>query len=127
MRNRCKYGICGNKVRQGEKYCDEHIGKAIEKFKAYSALYESERQERDEREVKFYNSAAWRNFRKQFLAQRENLLCVQCRKAFASTLHHIKPLKTHWELRLDELNISPLCSPCHSRHELTERNKGRRK
>ena len=69
---------------------------------------------------KFYNSKEWRKKRDEILA-RSNGLCVVCwllgRVRSATSVHHIKKLREHFELRLDDNNLIAVCREC---HELVE-------
>ena len=69
---------------------------------------------------KFYNSKEWRKKRDEILA-RSNGLCVICwllgRVRSATSVHHIKKLREHFELRLDNNNLIAVCRDC---HELVE-------
>lgn len=109
-------------LSNGERYCEKHLEKAREKFEAYSRLYEQERRIFDAQYRKFYNSKEWKACRTECLAASPT--CVECKKAFATDCHHVIPLRVDWEKRLDKSNIKTLCKPCHSKHELTDRNRG---
>ena len=69
---------------------------------------------------KFYNSKEWRKKRDEILT-RSNGLCVICwllgRVRSATSVHHIKKLREHFGLRLDDDNLIALCRSC---HELVE-------
>ena len=69
---------------------------------------------------KFYNSREWRKKRDEIL-ERSNGLCVICwllgRVRSATSVHHIKKLREHFELRLDDNNLIAVCREC---HELVE-------
>jgi 5-methylcytosine-specific restriction protein A len=61
--------------------------------------------------------AAWRRFRRSFLA--EHPLCADCGEqgivAAASELHHVERVRDNPARRLDPGNVIPLCHGCHSR------------
>lgn len=63
----------------------------------------------------FYDSKEWRKLRAQYL--KHHILCERCealgRTALAQHLHHIKPVKQHPELALEESNLQALCRHCH--------------
>ena len=84
-------------------------------FKTYDEMTEEELMLQ-----KFYNSKEWRTKREQILA-RSNGLCVVCwligRVRSATSVHHIKKLREHFELRLDDDNLIAVCRDC---HELVE-------
>lgn len=65
---------------------------------------------------KFYNSKAWEKLRQVFLI--ENPFCVHCEHEHITRLadhcDHIKPIRTHWHLRLEWSNLQSLCLTCHS-------------
>ncbi|MBP3707063.1 MAG: HNH endonuclease [Clostridia bacterium] len=69
---------------------------------------------------RFYNSKEWRSKRDEVMS-RSNGLCVVCWKIGrirnATSVHHIKKLREHFELRLDDNNLIALCRDC---HELVE-------
>ncbi len=58
----------------------------------------------------------WSEFRKMILAERP--LCEEHKKIGeiipSLEIHHVKPITTHPELRLDPDNVVALCKPCHS-------------
>lgn len=71
----------------------------------------------------FYKSTKWKTKRTNIL-KRDEYLCVECKRygksVQATTVHHIKPLDTHEELRLDSNNLISLCSKCHDKmHDRT--------
>ena len=66
----------------------------------------------------FYHTKAWLLLRAIALA-RDNHLCQRCLKKHhlltaATTVHHIKPIETHWHLRLVLTNLLSLCATCHN-------------
>ena len=77
------------------------------------------------RSVRGYDQA-WYRFRAWFL--RGEPLCRDCKALGifkpAIDLHHIRPLASSPELRLDASNVVPLCKRCHTRRERTGRNPG---
>lgn len=64
---------------------------------------------------KFYNSRAWRNFRKSRLL--EEPLCRECKRnnkiTEATVLDHIKRIEDGGE-KLSKQNTQPLCKSCHN-------------
>lgn len=58
----------------------------------------------------------WQKVRAQVLV--EQPLCRHCELAgkvqATEQVHHVKPIATHPELRLDRANLLGLCGPCHS-------------
>jgi len=106
---------CGTMYVPG-RGCPTCSGKARKRYEAAPARREDKA---------FYDSPAWRAFRRAELAMRP--LCVAilpdgrpCHKP-AKHLHHIKPRKTHPELAFDGGNVDPLCVACHSRLEAKEK------
>ena len=81
---------------------------------------------RESREDKFRNTTAWRNKREE-IKKRDRYLCQACLNELSGTerrlntedlsVHHIRPLKTNFELRLDDDNLITLCA---FHHELAE-------
>lgn len=66
----------------------------------------------------FYSCKRWRDFRKWFFSQAENVLCVECKRqgktVAATQLDHIKPRKLHPELAFAVENLQGLCGKCHT-------------
>jgi 5-methylcytosine-specific restriction endonuclease McrA len=62
---------------------------------------------------RFYDSAAWKNFRKWFLRQPENVICCVCKRAPSTDVDHVKPRHDYPELALDETNCRGKCKRCH--------------
>jgi 5-methylcytosine-specific restriction protein A len=81
---------------------------------------------RDQTSKAFYNSKAWEKCRLLIL-QRDNHLCQECLKQNkitpADMVHHIKELRDHPELALDEDNLESLCNTCHNKEHPDRRNK----
>ncbi len=87
-----------------------------------------------DKEIKsFYNSSAWKCKRLEILS-RDRHECVDCRKRLddaakkgiilsgrdryinrATEVHHIKELREHFKLKLDNDNLVSLCSSCHNK------------
>ena len=86
-----------------------------------------------EKEVKaFYNSAAWKH-KRMYIMERDHYECQDCRKRLveagekgrrldgwerkiwrAEQVHHIRELREHPELALDDDNLTSLCARCHN-------------
>lgn len=60
----------------------------------------------------FYASRVWRKLRKVKLLN--NPICEECKKAYATEVHHLIPLEDNYDLRLSYDNLQSLCKPCHS-------------
>lgn len=87
-----------------------------------------------DKEVKqFYNSKEWKNNKRVEILKRDHYECQDCIKRVrdarengtaldardreirrATEVHHIKELKEHPELALDENNLISLCTQCHN-------------
>lgn len=70
--------------------------------------------------INFYNSAAWKQTREAKLA--ENPLCQASAMSgqvdvVAVGVHHMLPIRTHWEKRFDMKFLLSLCIPCHTSME----------
>lgn len=66
----------------------------------------------------FYLSKPWRRKREDVL-KAQNYECQECKKNHrpvkrATTVHHIKHLRTHPELAFDDDNLEAVCSECHN-------------
>ena len=74
----------------------------------------------EERKMRFYVTAAWKQLRLERLAK-DNYLCQRCLKRKrivpATTVHHIKPVKDYPELALVMDNLISLCNTCHGQVE----------
>lgn len=66
---------------------------------------------------KFYKTTIWKKLREKVL-DINNYDCQHCkskgRANKANTVHHIKHLKEHPELALDENNLMAVCKECHN-------------
>ena len=81
---------------------------------------------RESREDKFRNTTAWHNKREE-IKKRDKYLCQACLNNLRGTtkrlttdglsVHHIQPLKTNYDLRLEDSNLITLCA---FHHELAE-------
>lgn len=91
-------GYCDTHRRDSNRYYDQHI--------------------RDKKATEFYHSLEWQRARKAVLI-RDHGLCQHCLKdnrvTTADMVHHIKPLKTHWILRVVLSNLISLCNACHNK------------
>lgn len=68
--------------------------------------------QRDKKSDRFYHSRQWKALSKTILAK-ANYKCALC-GGLAVEVHHIKDIRSHWELRLDSDNLIPLCTACHN-------------
>jgi 5-methylcytosine-specific restriction endonuclease McrA len=79
------------------------------------------------REDKFRWSYEWK-MKREYILKRDRYLCVACINNLEGTVrrlnnvdlsvHHIRPLKTNWELRLCDENLITLCR---NHHEMAEK------
>ena len=82
---------------------------------------------RGSREDLFRNTQAWKN-KRESIKKRDKYLCQACLNQLYGTehrlntedlsVHHIRSLKSNFELRLDDDNLITLCS---NHHELAEK------
>lgn len=70
------------------------------------------RNKRDKKADKFYHSKQWKELSRAVLI-RAGYKCAIC-GGLATEVHHVKDIRTHWELRLDIKNLQPLCTACHN-------------
>lgn len=68
--------------------------------------------ERDKKADAFYHSAKWKKLSKLVL-MKAGYKCAIC-GGLAVEVHHIKDIRSNWELRLDINNLMPLCTACHN-------------
>lgn len=68
--------------------------------------------------MNFYKTTRWKHKRARIL-KRDEYCCRQCKRygknRTATTVHHINPLETYPELRLESWNLISLCSTCHDK------------
>lgn len=94
----------------------------------YTCQKKPQRQKKSDPKIDaFRSSTEWKRMREQ-VKQRDRYLCQACYNNFSGTLskyntedlsvHHIRPLRTDFELRLDPENLITLCQ---YHHELAER------
>ena len=106
----CKHPTCFNLLpRPG--YCPNHADKAPSRYEETDKRYDQEK--RDTASRAFYNSAAWHRVRKQVLVK--NPICFRCKRAFATDVHHMLPLRERPDLALDITNLRGVCKRCHTR------------
>lgn len=119
--NRCRWTFCIHKIERGERYCEQHKKSAEQKYKQYTALYEQKRNVEDKQYRQFYWSTDWLRTRAEVMTA--NPICQQCGRAFSYAVHHVIALKDNWDKRLDKTNLLAYCQACHSKYELSQRNK----
>ena len=76
-------------------------------------------------ESRFYKSRLWRNKRNEIM-RRDNNECQSCKEKGkmkpADVVHHIKHLKDHPYLALENDNLISLCHRCHYHKHSKNRN-----
>ena len=116
----CSWPGCPETVLIGTGYCEIHKRK---KDKEYEAR-------RGTSAERGYGNTRWRKYRKWFLSQRENALCVDCMKEGravpATDVDHIVPVDgpddpLFWE----QTNHQGLCHSHHSSKTAKERGFGK--
>ncbi|WMT43490.1 HNH endonuclease [Paenibacillus sp. D2_2] len=98
------------------KYCDDHANLAQDDTTTRNRLYD--KQVRNQDAKKFYNSKEWIVARAQRL-RIDKGLCQEClrekRIKSADMVHHTKPIRDNWELRLSIKHLESLCNSCHGK------------
>lgn len=114
---------CGKLIEQSERMCKE----CEEKYKAQRKEYEEKhkdrhikynREKRNKKHARFYNSNDWLRLRSQIL-QRFNYIDVYqlyANNKFvnADMVHHIIEIEEDWSKRFDIDNLIPLSSSTHN-------------
>ena len=108
---------CRKKMPYGTKWCEE----CEPKVKA--ERNKNSRFTRDKATEEFYNSSAWRKKRDEVMKD-NHYLCYVCklnkRYERANEVHHIKNLKNHIDLGLEDDNLVCLC---YAHHDEVHENK----
>lgn len=106
---------CGRRVPEGTT-CECQLRRRAESNKHY------DRYQRDRKSTDFYRSPEWQLTRQRVLRLDHNLdvyqYVVNGRVMVADTVHHIVPLKSDWNRRLD---VNNLMSLHHDTHSMIER------
>ena len=118
MKKACKY--CG-KIHERGFVCEK---KPKVQYKGYNQKYYKKRYDR--KEDIFRSSYDWQR-KRTYILKRDKYLCQACLHNLTGTVcrltteglsvHHIRPLRTDFDLRLDDSNLITLC---HTHHELAE-------
>ncbi|MDE6787694.1 MAG: HNH endonuclease [Ruminococcus sp.] len=118
MKKACKY--CG-KIHERNFICKK---KPKVQYRGYSKRYYKKRYNR--KEDIFRSSYDWQR-KRTYILKRDKYLCQACLQNLTGTVcrlttdglsvHHIRPLRTDFDLRLDDSNLITLC---HTHHELAE-------
>ena len=106
----CHHPTCTEYVRERGGLCPEHATTGKTATAERHQFYDQHR--RDPEAKAFYNSAAWKRARAIKLAREP--VCEKCGEHWAEHVHHVRKVKTHPELRLDQSNLKSVCAPCHN-------------
>lgn len=111
-------------MKKSCKYCNSIHDKGYVCDKKPQIKYH---QKRDSREDKFRSSYDWQK-KREYILKRDRYLCQACLAGLNGTLsrlttaglsvHHIRSLKTNFDLRLDDGNLITLCN---IHHEMAEK------
>lgn len=111
----CAKSGCKN-ICEG-RYCSEHQYLDEQKSQRHKEYDRSIRHRRDKDITEFYHSPEWQAVRLQAL-MRDHYLCQECLRqkkiTTADMVHHKKPVRLYWQLRLVLSNLESLCNYCHS-------------
>lgn len=106
----------GCKRLTDNKYCDEHVNLAQDDKATRNRMYDQQVRNQDAK--KFYNSKEWEEARAERL-RIDKGLCQQClrekRIKSADMVHHTKPIRDYWEMRLSIEYLESLCNSCHAK------------
>lgn len=106
---------CGKRIPEGQMCPCQKIRK-VQSDKHY------DKYQRDKKSTDFYRSPIWQLTRQRVLSMDQNIDVYQYmttgRIMIADTVHHIVPLKSDWNRRLD---VSNLMSLHHDTHSAIER------
>lgn len=99
-----------------DRYCSEHKDFVVEDKATRNRSYDQHVRDQDAK--KFYNSKEWKAARAERL-RKDKGLCQQClrerRIKTADMVHHKKPIREYWELRLVVAHMESLCNRCHAK------------
>lgn len=115
----CAKAGCSNLCEIDQKYCSVHSYLELQlKSQRHKDYDQSIRHKRDKQVTEFYHSREWLAVRLQALI-RDHYLCQECFRQKkitpADMVHHKKPVKPYWHLRLVASNLESLCNSCHNR------------
>lgn len=123
MKKPCLYPACRNLIDRG-RYCPDHASRERDHQR------NSDKARRmdpiTDQNARFRWSKEWQATRRQKLI--DNPLCEDphgrhgTRTATATQVHHIKPLATHYHLRLTPSNLMSVCASCHDVFNRKERS-----
>lgn len=123
---------CKKQIEYGNKYCEECASEVeheqYDKYKEFIRIRSkmSDNKERYKKYARartdgeyqaFYNSGQWRKMREHILIVYKYVDVYEYYKnnniVPATMVHHIVPIKSNYNLRLDELNLIPLSESSH--------------
>lgn len=118
----CNAPGCHNIIPITERYCAEHTRVPIEREAERQKRYDDTvRHVRDASLNSFYLSGEWESKRLYILNLYHGLdvyaYYVKHSIETAVAVHHIKPLRTDWALRLADSNLIPLSAKSHGEIE----------
>jgi 5-methylcytosine-specific restriction protein A len=116
---RCAHPTCSALVRKGMgRWCPSHAAAQIAKAREYE-----QRRARDPFR-QFYQTEAWRTFRREIMAARP--ACVDCGRP-ATDVDHLETVRQAPERALDPSNVAQRCHRHHSARTSREHswNRGR--
>ena len=108
---------------EGHTVCEKHLADEEVREQRKREYFAKKYQHTQSRAGSFYHSSDWKKLSNRLLTERK--YCEICGEAYATDVHHIRPVADYPELALDESNLLCLCKTCHA-HE-TERERKERK
>ena len=115
----CQYSGCDEMTEPGHTYCAKHLAESQKKHEELLENHKNKKPFENSIRTNSYNSAEWRNLRREVL-KRDNYQCQQCgataeESEFPLEIHHVSPPKGNRELFFDINNCVTLCKFCHAR------------
>lgn len=105
----CRFPSCGRLVSPPVVYCAKHQP-VIDRQRAKTKYHNDSRPPAHQQGYDW----DWRQLRDTLKSQPAYMLCAVCQDATTHSLHHIKPVASHPDLRLVISNLMPVCGRCHS-------------
>lgn len=118
----CPVRGCNNIIPISERYCADHIHLIIEQEAERQSHYDKKvRHGKDAQLTAFYHSGEW-DAKRQYIIAKYKGVDVYAYYTLhqivpATTVHHIKPLRKAWELRLADSNLIPISAQSHAEIE----------
>lgn len=104
-----------------DKYCTKH--KHLEEQDQHLTYNYYNKTRNDKEYTDFYKTKEWKKV-SNLVTLRDLGLCQQCKRegrtTIADMVHHIKPLKKAFHLRLVQSNLESLCFNCHNKIDHTK-------